>query len=142
MQFLNNHIVHHQGSANGCLGDKQFCNGFINSLIENRFEFPALERTSIEVLTAFENSGKVENEKIEWLKQIFTVADFVKFAKLKPTVDENEISMDYAHKFVQNTKPKPKVTPQSTTDNNQERVDADSGNNNQKQRITNNKRNK
>lgn len=79
----------------------------IREYIEERFDFPALERTSIEILTAFENTGKIDGEKTEWLKQIFTVADFVKFAKLKPGIDENERNMEYAYKFVNSTRPKP-----------------------------------
>jgi len=81
----------------------------VRQYIEIRFGFPALERTSMEILTAFKNSGKISNDKLEWLTQMFTVADFVKFAKLIPSVDENEMNMEYAYKFVKNTVPQPVV---------------------------------
>lgn len=76
----------------------------LRTYIENRFEINAMERTSHEIFSSFTNNKLLDNDSFEKLKQILTLADFVKFAKYKPLPDDNEQSLNNAYKFVLNTK--------------------------------------
>lgn len=87
----------------------------IRMYIEQRFSIPALERTSYEILAGFEYSGLLDSKDRELLKQLFTTADFVKFAKAKPMPDENERNMQNAFDFVHNTKQQEVKTIQQET---------------------------
>ena len=72
--------------------------------IENRFDIMAMEKTSGEIISEFTNNKLLDEESFEKLKQILTMADFVKFAKLKPLPDENVSSLQNAYQFVFSTK--------------------------------------
>lgn len=69
-----------------------------------RFNINAKEMTSDEILDAF---GKIEGKTSanEGLEQVLKLADLVKFAKLKPSEDENELSFNKAELFVNQTQP-------------------------------------
>lgn len=71
--------------------------------IDRRFGVNAMEMTTSQILallTAIEAKGAKEE-----LKNILDVADFVKFAKMKPLADENEQSCRLATEFLEKTKP-------------------------------------
>ena len=71
--------------------------------IDRRFGVNAMEMTTSQILallTAIEAKGAKEE-----LKKILDVADFVKFAKMKPLADENEQSCRLATEFLEKTKP-------------------------------------
>lgn len=71
--------------------------------IDRRFGVNAMEMTTSQILallTAIEAKGAKEE-----LKKILDVADFVKFAKMKPLADENEQSYRLATEFLEKTKP-------------------------------------
>ncbi len=72
--------------------------------IEQRFGINALEQTSDEIMTSFK-SVAVGMESKARLSQIFRLADLVKFAKQHALPNENEMSLDNAFAFVQETKP-------------------------------------
>jgi hypothetical protein len=73
--------------------------------IEDRFLMAALESTTDEIITDLVRTGLVEEKDIKILKSVLTLADFVKFAKARPTPDENEESSSSAISFVTDTIP-------------------------------------
>lgn len=75
----------------------------IRLYIEERFEIPALEQTTDEVLHSVRTIFK-EEEKLK-LKQLLVLSDLVKFAKEQPLPAENEQSLRNAFDFVNITKP-------------------------------------
>jgi len=84
----------------------------IRIYLEERFQIPAMEQVSDEILERFSRqAGKqskgvnIKKEHYEMLSQILQLADFVKFAKLNPLANENELSMNNAYTFVEKTIP-------------------------------------
>lgn len=74
----------------------------LRGYIESRFNIPAMEYTSAEILR--ELSGRVTDEQaLKVLRELLNVADLVKFAKYKATVEENEGAVPAAIKFVNGT---------------------------------------
>ena len=74
----------------------------LRKYIENRYNFIALELTTYEILDRIKNNISVEifNE----LKKILEVSDLAKFAKSRPTDDENIECIKLSIKFVNQTK--------------------------------------
>jgi len=72
--------------------------------ITARFGEPAMEKTSSEILEIIRKEEPGDREINDLLKQILHLSDFVKFAKLQPLPDENEITMFNANLFVDKTK--------------------------------------
>jgi hypothetical protein len=70
----------------------------------NRFAIKTLERTSEEILESLNESDFNDDEAFKELKEIFGIADLVKFAKYKPIVDDHEKCMNYAYNIVDRTK--------------------------------------
>jgi hypothetical protein len=68
-----------------------------------RFDINAMEMTSGEILSIIRKENEADSV-YENLKQILQLADFVKFAKLNPLPDENDLSMMNAYLFVNQTK--------------------------------------
>jgi hypothetical protein len=77
----------------------------IRSYIERRFNIPAMEQTSYDILQAWKKTGYNDRNLYDILKQLLNLADLVKFAKEKPLPSDNEINLDNAYLFVRNTKP-------------------------------------
>jgi hypothetical protein len=75
----------------------------LRKYIANRFGINAMEMTSDEILTIIRRENEADSV-YENLKQILLLADFVKFAKLNPLPDENDLSMMNAYLFVNQTK--------------------------------------
>ena len=91
--------------------------------ISRRYRVNAMEKTSEEILHIIEQENDAHSV-YETLKQILHLADFVKFAKLHPLPDENDLSMMNAYLFVNQTKqteaPKPegeKISGDRSSDN-------------------------
>jgi hypothetical protein len=78
-----------------------------------RFGFRAMDMTSSEILTMIRRESEVDSV-YEELNQVLQLADYVKFAKLAPLPDENELSMMNAYLFVNQTKPVEVLTPETT----------------------------
>jgi hypothetical protein len=77
----------------------------IRVYIEERFNVPAMEQTTFEILSEFrEKKSLIETVSYDGLKDILELADFVKFAKLTPLPDENHLSLNNAYQFVERTK--------------------------------------
>jgi len=72
--------------------------------IQNRFNMPAMESTSYEILETFGRTGLINIELQEKIHQLLVTGDFVKFAKSIPKPNENEMNMKNAYDFVLKTK--------------------------------------
>lgn len=81
--------------------------------ISRRFGVNAEEMTSGEIISALrkEEASREVNDK---LTSILELADFVKFAKMRPLSDENETAFQRAVQYVEGTKPAPE--PEETPD--------------------------
>jgi len=75
----------------------------LRNYIDRRFEIAAPEMTSSEIIISL-TAVKCEKTSVSHLKQIFVLADLVKFAKFKPFADENDLSLSKAYTFVNETK--------------------------------------
>ena len=72
--------------------------------ITARYGEPTMERTSSEILEIMRHVEPGNKEINDLLKQILNLSDFVKFAKLQPLPDENELTMFNSNLFVDRTK--------------------------------------
>ncbi len=75
----------------------------VREYIENRFEVPALESTTDEILTALKQKD-IESQQKNLLREVLQAADLVKFAKSAPPPEVHEKAMDVATDFVKTTK--------------------------------------
>ena len=71
--------------------------------IEDRWQVSVLDKTSNEVMAELRDV-EMSRESRGDLMQIFQTADFVKFAKVIPEAEENEVAYTRAFYFVENTK--------------------------------------
>ena len=74
----------------------------IRRYIENRFNFPALELTTYEILNII--TAIIKKEESISLKNILEISDLVKFAKKIPDQNENIKNLNLATDFVKKTK--------------------------------------
>ncbi|MFH1159751.1 MAG: hypothetical protein V1733_02245 [bacterium] len=75
----------------------------LRKYIEDRFQVPALESTSAEILHDLLEISQIQRETWEELGNVLKLADMVKFAKEKPTSDQNEQSLEKGIRFVNET---------------------------------------
>lgn len=76
----------------------------LRDYIEERFDIAALEMTSDEIIDALKHSNIDNKSTMQNLTQILKLADMVKFAKMKPLIDENDLSLMNAYFFINQTK--------------------------------------
>lgn len=76
----------------------------IREYLERQFAINALEETSYDILQKMRHS-QLENATMQMLRQLLSQADLVKFAREKPTPQENEQVLDLAYRFVKETTP-------------------------------------
>ncbi len=86
----------------------------LREYIDTRFDISAMEMTSAQIIDALKRRGDMR-EVNKYLSEILSMADFVKFAKMRPMPDDNERVMRQAFDFVELTKPQPEVAPEETT---------------------------
>jgi hypothetical protein len=94
--------------------------------IEDRFEIPAMEQTSVETLESFRNQRELIKKKTyENLHMILDTADLVKFAKYKTLPDDDNMTLVNAYFFVDDTKieKKPEVPEKGKEEENGEEVE-------------------
>ena len=77
-----------------------------------RFGINAMEMTSRQILASLSKNEELKDKR-HYFRQILDMADFVKFAKVRPLPEDNIASYDNAVKFVEETKPVPQ--PEETT---------------------------
>jgi len=80
----------------------------IREYLENRYEVPALESTTDEILRSLKKVDFDSSWK-DKLQNILQVADLVKFAKAKPPADFHDRVLQEAEDFVVATKVKPVI---------------------------------
>lgn len=98
--------------------EKQFYTELTDILrryLHGRFGINALEMTSSQILKAL-RSNPDTRMPAEQMNEVLKIADFVKFAKVKPLADDNQRSLLRATEFVQSTKPLPPPPPPSGKD--------------------------
>lgn len=76
----------------------------LRNYIDRRFGINAMEMTSGEIISVLRRNEETKAVN-EQLQQILEIADFVKFAKVRPLPDDNEASYQRAVRFVEETKP-------------------------------------
>ncbi|MFH1319463.1 MAG: hypothetical protein ABII90_02265 [Bacteroidota bacterium] len=76
----------------------------VRTYIEHRFNIIAMELTTGETLSCFQNVD-IEPDLKSKLKQMLSLADMVKFAKAKPIASEHELSLKIAYDFIKGTIP-------------------------------------
>lgn len=76
----------------------------LRQYLGGRFRIYALEMTSTQIMEELEKNPETAPFVAE-LKPMFTVADFVKFAKQQSTIDENIKSYKAVHDFIKETRP-------------------------------------
>lgn len=76
--------------------------------LDRRFGINAMEMTSSEIMQQLTDNHEVKDKR-SYVRQILSIADFVKFAKVRPLPDDNIAAFNNAVKFVEETKPAPVV---------------------------------
>lgn len=76
----------------------------LREYLVGRFGIQAMEMTSAEILSALRANQETKPLNKQ-MKEILEMADFVKFAKVKPGPDDNESAMRNAVTFVEETRP-------------------------------------
>lgn len=71
-----------------------------------RFGINAMEMTSRQILTCLSRNPELKDKR-NYFRKILDMADFVKFAKVRPLPEDNIESYDNAMRFVEETKPVP-----------------------------------
>lgn len=74
--------------------------------LDGRFGINAMEMTSSQILRALEKQPDTRDHK-GMLQRVLEMADFVKFAKMRPMPDDNVAAWNRALQFVEETKPQP-----------------------------------
>jgi hypothetical protein len=75
----------------------------LREYIEKRYDVHALENTTDEIMQSL-RFHNIEPNVLAKLNQVLVLADLVKFAKEKPIANENEMSLNNAVEFVNETK--------------------------------------
>lgn len=71
-----------------------------------RFGINAAEMTSRQILASLKKNKDTQDKRV-YFRQILDMADFVKFAKVRPLPEDNVKAYDNALRFVEETKPVP-----------------------------------
>ena len=82
----------------------------LRAYIEGRYGVAAMELTSDEIFKIM-NSQVIDTVSKEKLKQVLTLADYVKFAKVIPIEVENDMTLNNAFDFVNGTKREDPINP-------------------------------
>lgn len=83
--------------------------------LRDRFGINAMEMTSTQIRHAL-NSNTATRMSSSLMSRILEMADFVKFAKVRPLPDDNVAAMTRAVKFIDDTRPAPEPEPTDGTD--------------------------
>lgn len=75
----------------------------VRRYIWRRYDIGAMEMTSAQIMNAVKAAGNINDT--ESLSFLLETADFVKFAKMSTSADENERAMQTAESFIESNKP-------------------------------------
>lgn len=98
--------------------DKEYFTALTDILrkyIDRRFQINAIEMTSSQILDTLKKNEETKAVN-EHLQQILDVADYVKFANVRPLPDDSEASWNKAMNFVEETKPVVEENPNEKND--------------------------
>lgn len=76
----------------------------LRDYLQERFGINAMEMTSTQIVRAL-SGNEVTRQPNRYMRNILQIADFVKFAKVRPLPDDNVRSFNEALQFVEETKP-------------------------------------
>lgn len=76
----------------------------LRSYIDSRFGINAMEMTTTQIIESLNSNNETVGTK-SYVEQVLEIADFVKFAKVRPLPDDNVKSYNWALQFVKETKP-------------------------------------
>lgn len=76
----------------------------LREYLERRFGINALEMTSAEIINSLTDNTEVKDKR-SYMRDILAMADFVKFAKVRPLPQDNISAFENALRFVEETKP-------------------------------------
>lgn len=76
----------------------------LRSYIDSRFGINAMEMTTTQIIESLNSNNETVDSK-SYVEQVLEIADFVKFAKVRPLPDDNVKSYNWALQFVKETKP-------------------------------------
>lgn len=96
--------------------DKEYYTELVDILrryLQGRFGINAMEMTSTQIMKALKSNSETRLPA-ERMNDVLRVADFVKFAKERPQVQDNERALADAFDFVESTKPQPEPEPDQT----------------------------
>ena len=79
----------------------------LREYLANRFEINALEMTTAQIIDAVSNNKEASISK-KYIEVVLEMADFVKFAKVRPLPEDNSRTFQAALQYVYDTKPAPK----------------------------------
>lgn len=85
--------------------------------LDGRFGINAMEMTSTEIMRSLRHNDDTRLSA-DRMKQVLEVADFVKFAKMRPLPDDNVKAYNSAVAFVEDTKPAPEPAEGEQMDSN------------------------
>lgn len=83
----------------------------LRKYLYRRFGINAMEMTSRQILHSLSKNNETKDKRV-YFRKILDMADFVKFAKVRPLPDDNIASYDNAVRFVEETKPMPQAEPE------------------------------
>lgn len=78
----------------------------LRQYLEGRFGINAMEMTSSQILSKLRDNSEISRHHA-LMQRILEIADYVKFAKVRPLPDDNVASWNNAKEFVTDTKPQP-----------------------------------
>ena len=93
--------------------DKEFytrLTDILRDYIDTRFHINAREMTSEQILSALRHNEATRLSEA-YMRRILEIADYVKFARMKPFSDDNRQAFNGAMQFVEDTKPVPPTPP-------------------------------
>lgn len=82
----------------------------LRQYLQGRFGINAMEMTSTQIVRALRSNPETRMTADE-MRAVLSIADFVKFAKVRPLPDDNAKAFAKAEAFVEETKPKPEPEP-------------------------------
>ena len=76
----------------------------LREYLQERFGINAMEMTSSQIMKALQANEETRMPK-EYMRKVVEIADYVKFAKVRPMPDDNVRSLQNAMQFVEETRP-------------------------------------
>lgn len=89
----------------------------LRQYLQGRFGINAMEMTSTQIVKSL-RSNPDTRMTADMMRSVLSIADFVKFAKVRPLPDDNIKAFTRAQDFVEQTKPAPEPEPEATEGNN------------------------